>query len=125
MAADFELDLLEEKPGTLWVSFVAKRPIGRGTESYAVSIEFEEATLSEMEDISDNDEDDRDLLLQKARDWKGFKTRDEDGKLIDAPFDRDRLKMLLNRLWFLRAASEAFQTRMASVERKRSRQRGN
>ena len=125
MAADFILDELEETPNTLWVTFVAKRPVGKGTESYSVSIEMEECTFDELDTISDNDEDDRDLLLRKSRNWKGIKTRDEDGKLVDAPFTPEGLEKLLARLWFLRAFSQAAQDRMSSADKRRSRQRGN
>lgn len=125
MAADFDLDLIEEQHDSCWVSFVAKRPVGKGSESYPLQIEFEECTFEELEALQDNEEDDRDLILRKARNWKGFKVKGEDGKLVEVPFDTDRLAKLLNRIWFLRAASEAFQERMASIGKKRSRQRGN
>src|SRR5690606_18780160 len=124
MAADFILDELEESPGTCWVTFVAKRPVGRGTDSYSLSVELEECTLDEIDALSESGEDDRDLLLRKARNWKGFKVKDGD-KLVDAPFERERLEKLLSRMWFVRPLSEAYQARMASVEKRRSRQRGN
>ncbi len=100
---DFVYDETEEKPHTFWTKVALSMPTGSVTKQFHISLEIEEISTNDIESLSDDDQDDIDLLIAKTKNWKGI--NDPKGEPVE--YSEERFLKLLNKMWFRRGCIDA------------------